>query len=155
MYFASIVLLMAVLPLASILLEHLLVSGSDTVVLIGRWFVFWAGGARLAIAGLRQIGQPSYTARTIFEIADPAAGKVVVELGFANLALGVVSLCSIVRADWVLPAAVVAGLYYGLAGIRHVMNAGRNRIETWATVSDLLVALVFASYVVLALLRGF
>ncbi len=154
MYYAIIILLLAVLPLASIAIEHVVAPGSDLLVLAGRWFVFWAGGVRLALAGIRQIAQPSYTARTIFEIADPGAEKIVTELGFGNLALGLVSLASIARPDWVLPAAIIAGLYYGLAGAKHVMNTGRNRIETWATVSDLLIFLVFAAYAVTALLRG-
>jgi hypothetical protein len=153
-YYATIILLMAVLPLASIVIEHALVPASDLVVLAGRWFVFWAGGVRLTLAGIRQIAQPSYTARTIFEIEDPASEKIVTELGFANLALGLVGLASIMRTDWVLPAAIIAGLYYGLAGLKHIFNGGRNRIETWATVSDLLIFLVFAAYALTAPARG-
>lgn len=152
MYYLMIILLMAVLPIASIIIEHL-VDSADMLLLAGKWFVFWAGGVRLTMAGVRQIANPAFTATTIFDIEDAGAQKIVIELGFANLAMGLVSLASLLRADWVLPAAIVTGLYYGLAGVKHVFNANRNRIENWATVSDLLIFVVLAAYAVLTLLR--
>jgi len=152
MYYLMIILLMAVLPIASIIIEHL-VDSADTLLLAGKWFVFWAGGVRLTMAGVRQIANPAFTAKTIFDIEDAGAQKIVIELGFANLAMGLVSLASLLRADWVLPATIVTGLYYGLAGVKHVFNANRNRIENWATVSDLLIFVVLAAYAVLTLLR--
>jgi hypothetical protein len=73
MYFASVLLLTLVLPVISIFIEA---AGSPTgavmTFLIGRWFVFWAVGVRLFVAGLRQTGQPQFTAREIFGIRDPA-----------------------------------------------------------------------------------
>ncbi len=153
MYYLMIVGLMGVLPVASVLIEHF-VNHADLVLLTGKWFVFWAGGIRLLLAGVRQIANPAFTAKTIFEIADPAAGKVVTELGFANVAMGLVGTASILRPDWVLPVAVVTGLYYGLAGIKHIFNANRNRIETWATASDLWTFAVLAAYAALTLWRG-
>jgi hypothetical protein len=150
MYYAMIILLMGVLPVASIVIEHL-ISNADLIALVGKWFVFWACGLRLLIAGIRQTINPEFTVRTILDIADKGAAKVVVELGFANTAMGIVSIASLLRPDWVLPAAIVTGLYYGLAGIKHVVNVGRNRIETWATVSDLGIFAVLAIYVALTL----
>ena len=150
MYYAMIILLMGVLPVASIVIEHL-ISNADLIALVGKWFVFWACGLRLLIAGIRQAINPEFTVRTILDIADKGAAKVVVELGFANTAMGIVSIASLLRPDWVLPAAIVTGLYYGLAGIKHVVNVGRNRIETWATVSDLGIFAVLATYVALTL----
>lgn len=150
MYYAMIVLLMGALPIASIVIERL-IDNADLVLLVGKWFVFWACGIRLLIAGARQVANPAFTADTIFGIADKNAGKIVTELGFANLAIGLVSTASIVRPDWVLPAANVAGLYYGLAGLKHVFSAGRNSIENWATASDLGIFAVLALYVALTL----
>ncbi len=150
MYYAMIVLLMGVLPIASIVVERL-IDNADLAVLLGKWFVFWACGVRLLLAGVRQIANPTFTADTIFGIADKDAGKIVSELGFANVAIGVLSVASIARPDWVLPAAIVAGLYYGLAGVKHVFNASRNRIENWATASDLGIFVVLAIYVALTL----
>jgi hypothetical protein len=47
---------------------------------------------------------------------------------------------------FVLPSAIVGGLYYGLAGIRHAMRGGRNFHEHVAMISDLLIFLLFAVY---------
>jgi hypothetical protein len=154
MYYAMIVLLMGVLPLISIFVEHMLAPAADLVLLSGRWFVFWAGGIRLGLAGVRQIANPAFTARTIFEIEDAGANKIVQELGFANVVMALLSVASIARPDWVLPAAIVTGLYYGLAGGMHVLKAGRNRTETWAMVSDLLMFVLLCGYAVIALVRG-
>jgi hypothetical protein len=153
MYYAMIVLLMGVLPAISIVVEHLIAPAADLVVLAGRWFVFWAGGVRLGLAGVRQIANPAFTAKSIFEIEDAGANVIVQELGFANVAMGLLSLASIARPGWVLPAAIVTGLYYGLAGAMHVLKAGRNRTETWAMVSDLLMFAVLGGYAVIALVR--
>ena len=150
MYYTMIILLMGVLPIGSIIIERL-VDNADLIVLVGKWFVFWACGIGLLIAGGRQVINPEFTARTIFDIADKGAAKIVIELGFANLAIGLLSAASIIRPGWVLPAAIVAGLYYGLAGIKHVFNAGRNRTETWATVLDLGIFVVLAIYVAFTL----
>lgn len=155
MYYATIILLMAVLPIVSIVVEHVLAPNADLLVLAGRWFVFWAAGVRLGLAGIRQMLQPGFTAKSIFEIADPGAEKIVTELGFANLSVGLAGIASIVRPDWVLPVAIIAGLYYGLAGGLHLLRAGRNRMENWAMGSDLWMFVVFAAYAILALVRGF
>lgn len=153
MYYAMIILLMAALPIASIVIERL-VDNADLVILVGKWFVFWACGIRLLLAGVRQILNPAFTAKTIFDITTPGAEKIVTELGFANTAMGLISVASILRPDWVLPAAIVTGLYYGLAGGLHIFSANRNRTENWALGSDLGIFVVLAIYVALTLTRG-
>ena len=148
MYLLMIVALMFVLPVASVLIEHALAGGVDIVLLIGKWFVFWAGGIRLLLAGVRQVARPAFTARTIFESDDPATQKVVQELGFGNLSLGLISVLVLLRPDFMLPAAIATGLFYGLAGFKHVGNTGKNSHELAATVSDLFVFAVFAGVVI-------
>ncbi len=148
-----IILLMGVLPVASIVIEHA-IANADWLFLIGRWFVFWASGLRLLIAGVRQMANPAFTARDIFEIETPGTEKIVIELGFANTAMGVLSIASIIRPDFVLPAAIVTGLYYGLAGGLHLRSPHRNARENWAMASDLWVFVVLAAYVVARLIRG-
>jgi hypothetical protein len=100
------------------------------------------------MAGLRQLINPAYTAETIFETKDEGAKKIVTELGMGNLALGMISILSLYFTSWVMPAAVAAAIFYGLAAIKHVMNKGKNRIETVATISDLWAALVLAFYII-------
>jgi hypothetical protein len=148
-------MLLAVLPVLSILLEYFVFHGSaDWVFLIGRWFVFWAGGVRLVLAGARQVANPAFTASTIFEVADPGANRIVQELGFGNLSIGLISLVSLFIPGWLEPAALASGLYYGLAGSKHVLNAKRNRLETIATASDLAVAVVLLGFFIAAMFRA-
>lgn len=104
MYLGMITLTMLILPLLSIGGEYALAPDADLAFLIGKWFVFWAMGVRLMLAGLRQILDPAFTAKTIFKIKDPDARKVVVELGFGNVAIALLGLLSVYRTDWVTPA---------------------------------------------------
>jgi hypothetical protein len=149
MYLAVIILLMGVLPVASILVEHFGVAGGvDWWTLIGKWFVFWAVGVRLATAGIRQIVQPAFTAEAIFEIRDSRALIVVQELGFANLAMGLLAVVTLAAPQWTAAAALAGAVFYGLAGARHVIKGGLNRNETIATVSDIFLFVVLAGYLV-------
>jgi hypothetical protein len=141
MYFLVVAALMFVLPLASIVIETSL--GHHAVaepILVGKWFVFWAVGVRLLMAGLRQIVQPRYTAETILGITDPDSILIVRELGFANTAIGIVATGSIFFPGWVLPAAAAGAVFYGLAGINHVMHKRRNKLQNVAMISDLFVS---------------
>ena len=59
--------------------------------------------------------------------------------------MGTLGLLSLALPEWVVPAAIAAGgLYYGLAGIGHVLHAERNAKEQVALVSDLAIFVVFA-----------
>lgn len=148
MYLAAILVLMLIAPLASILVEAL-VAGGPLAGLVLKWFVFWGIGARLGLAGLKQVTQPAFTAETIFEIADPKAQVIVQELGFANLAFGLMGLLSLAFPAFLMPAAVGGGLFYLLAGVKHALRAGKTRIETIAMVSDLGIVAVLAVAAVL------
>jgi hypothetical protein len=144
-YLTAIVLTMLVLPIASIVIEAAVMHAPvGLLVLVGKWFVFWACGVRLFLAGVKQTMQPRFTAETIFEIKDPAAQAIVREVGFGNLAIGTLGLCSLANANWVVPAAIVGGLYYGLAGVGHLIRPQRNFIEQTALISDLLAFLLLA-----------
>jgi hypothetical protein len=69
MYLAAVILLMLVLPAASVAIEALRTPGAaDLMALIGKWFTFWAVGARLFIAGVMQGFRPQFTAQSIFDI---------------------------------------------------------------------------------------
>lgn len=156
MYLGMILLLMAALPILSIVAEYWMSSGGlDFVQVAGRWFVFWSVGVRLVLAGLRQTVQPAFTAQTIFRISDPEALKVVQELGFGNLAIGLLGIVAVLAPAWLMPAAVAGALFYGLAGIKHVLNAEWTRLEAIAMVSDLAIAAVLIAYVVATLVGDY
>ena len=149
MYIPMVIALMAVVPFASTVIQlfssdQVVLNGAAIIPILAKWYVFWAVGVRLFIAGLRQIIQPRYTAQTILGIKGEDALLIVRELGFANTALGSIGLASILAPSWVLPAAFAAAIFYGLAGINHVPHGHRNKLENVAMVSDLFAALVLA-----------
>jgi len=148
MYFVTVILLLLVLPAGSVIAEGAFSAHSASVIsLIGKWFVFWAAGVRLFIAGARQVIQPQFTAAEIFDIQDYKSFAIVRELGFANLSMGFLAMSSMLRPGWVVPAALVGGLYYGLAGLGHVFRKGRNAKENMAMISDIFICLVLIAFV--------
>ena len=154
MYFVVIALFMLVLPVASIAAEYAwLHSSTDLVALTGKWFAFWGVGMRLGLAGLRQAFNPAFTARDIFEIEDERVHPIVRELGFANLALALLGLLALLP-GWATPAALAGGLFFALAGWKHVVASERNLTRTVAMVSDVFIALVLIGYVAMIALRA-
>jgi hypothetical protein len=157
MYVPMVVMLMLVLPFISVLAQLLLGThaaphASDLMPAIAKWYVFWAMGIRLLLAGLRQSLQPAYTAKTILGLESTDCLVLVREIGFANIAMGSVATASLYMSGWVIPAALAGGIYYGLAGINHIFRKHRGRLETVAMTSDLFAAYVLISCCVSAAL---
>lgn len=148
MYIVSVLLLTLVLPLGSLIVDQsVLHNALPVMLLVGKWFAFWAGGVRLFIAGLRQIFQPRFTSETIFGIKGDDPLPFVRELGMANVSMGTIGMVGLAVPAFVLPAAVVSGLYYALAGIMHAARARHGLNELVAMVSDLLLAVVLLGFV--------
>jgi hypothetical protein len=146
MYTIIVIALLFVLPLVSTLVELALTTG-DVVSVAGKWLVFWAIGVRLVMAGVRQVSKPAFTAQTIFRLTDEAAFPIVREVGFGNLSMGALGLLSLAVPTWTVPAALVGGLYYLLAGLGHVANAHRNAHEQTAMITDIIVAILLLAFV--------
>jgi uncharacterized protein DUF6790 len=148
MYFIVVILFLLVCPSVSVAIEAFRFHESLTsLALIGRWWTFWAVGVRLFLAGVRQVVQPRFTAEEIFDIHDPSALPIVREIGCANLSMGTLGICSILRPDWVIPAAIVGSLYYGMAGLVHLPRKNKNAKEYTAMYSDWFVAGILAWFV--------
>jgi hypothetical protein len=146
LYLISVVLFMLVFPIVSILLQWgSLLSGWS---LIGRWFVFWAVGVRLFIAGARQVMKPAFTAREIFHLNGEESFIVIKELGFANLSIGLAGILSLFNAEWTKLAAIAGGLFFGLAGLLHVIKKPASTNEVIAMVSDLFIFLLLVLYLI-------
>ncbi len=145
MYLGVVLLTMLVLPAGSIAVE-LTQKDAPFWLLVGRWFVFWAVGVRLGIAGIRQISRPAFTAREIFDLSGHGAETLVIELGTANVGMGIIGIASLFVPSFVLPAAISAGLFYAVAGVRHAQAANRGRNENIAMISDLLAAIVLGAF---------
>jgi hypothetical protein len=152
MYFAIVFCLMLAAPVGSIVIEHsFLHVSAPLMTFVGKWFVFWAVGVRLALAGLRQYFDPRFTAGQIFDIHGDDALPLVRELGIANFAAGTVGTLSLLRPDFVLPSAIAAAIFYGVAGFRHVGQPKRNAKETFAMATDLFAFAVLGPYAVFAM----
>ncbi len=146
MYYLVIALFMLVLPAGCVAAEYVwLHTSADLVALIGKWFTFWGVGMRLGIAGLRQAFNPAFTAKDIFEIEEPAAQEIVRELGFANLALGLLGLLSLIP-GWTPPAAIAGAVFFALAGWKHATAKNRIATRNVAMLSDIFIALVLGVY---------
>jgi len=109
---------------------------------------FWGVGIRLLTAGASQSIRPEFTARSIFKIDDPDAAVIVNELGFANLAFGLIGTLSLLQPTFLTPAAIAGGLFLGLDGVLHLRSRDRSRNETVAMVTDLAVALAVLIYMI-------
>lgn len=153
MYFAVVATLMFAFPLLSVAVEAGAARSALDAALVGKWFVFWAVGIRLFLAGARQILQPEYTAHVILGLESGESLLLVRELGFANLALGLVGTLSLWLPTWRLPVALAGGVFYLLAGVNHVLQPHRNRLENVAMSSDLFVAIALLSVCLAAALR--
>jgi hypothetical protein len=117
------------------------------VTLIGRWWVFWAVGVRLFFAGVKQTVKPRFTAEEIFKIHDVSVLPLVREIGFGNLSMGVLGIWSLFHRGWVVPAAIVGGLYYAFAAVGHAAQRSRNAKEMTAMISDVFAAVVLLGFV--------
>jgi hypothetical protein len=155
MYIGMLIVLMLIFPMASITLEVFFHNhGVLDVAIVGRWFVFWAVGVRLFIAGLRQIVQPRYTGETILGVKDPDAMLIVRELGFANTAIGSAGLGSLYLSGWVLPVALIGAIFYGLAGINHLTHRSRKALQNAAMTSDFFAAAVLLIFCLVTTANG-
>jgi len=155
MYILMIALTMFVFPIGSILVElFLFKSPLGIVSLIGKWYAFWAVGIRLFIAGLRQSTNPQFTAQQILGISGDEPLQIVQELGFANLSIGLLGILTILNANWTIPAAIAGGLFYGLAGIRHIFKAEKNSLEKAAMVSNLIIFILLAGFLIQGIILG-
>lgn len=151
MQLVVILLFMLILPVLSTAWD--VVNGRALIEVIGGWFVFWGVGWRLLAAGVHQLARPAFTARDIFGINDPGAAKLVKEIGFGNIALGIASIVSLLYPEWV-PALALAGMiFYALAGIQHIFNKPESRAEIVAMISDLWLAGILIVYLVWYFLR--
>ena len=149
MYTAVVVLLMGILPLASLLIEMAAMNNQAPLIdSAGKWFVFWAVGMRLFTAGLRQIVRPGLTSEGILGIEGKEAWQLVRELGFANVGIGLIAIVSLWQPGWRSAAALAGGLFLVLAGLEHARKQQRNYEENLAMYSDLLIGSLMAIYVV-------
>jgi len=116
--------------------------------LFGKWFIFSAVGLRLFIAGIKQTTDPAFTAKDIFHIDNPESFPIVRELGFANLCFGLIGIVSFFLPSWRIVSAFGSGLYYGIAGLQHLLKKPVGANEKFALVTDIIIFLLLLAYFV-------
>jgi hypothetical protein len=145
-YIIVVSLLTFIFPAIGFIVDHLISKDRFTFELFCKWFVFSAVGLRLFLAGIRQITKPSFTAKEIFHIESPESFPIVRELGFANLCFGLVGIISLFSADWGIVSAFASGLYFGIAGLQHLIKKPVGKNETFALWTDLIIFVLLLIY---------
>ncbi len=145
-YLYSIILLMLIFPVISIAVDSNYHQNPCLIALTGKWFVFWAVGIRLLLAGLRQVAKPAFTLEEIFHIKNKESQVIVRELGFANLCFGITGVLSIFIPEWRAAAGFIGGMYMGIAGAYHIIKKPVSTNEVIAMVSDIYIFIVLAVY---------
>ena len=141
-YFISVLVLIVVLPVVLSLSECFIFRTALRFAVFAKWFIFSAAGLRLFAAGLKQAINPSFTARQIFHIESTDSYPILRELGFANICLGLLGIISLFKPEWRLASAFASGLYYGIAGLQHLLKKPVSKNECFALWTDLLVFIV-------------
>lgn len=141
-YLAFNVFLLLVLPLFAAMCESVAEDELFNMHILIKWFVFSAVGLRLFIAGIKQASSPEFTAINIFSMRTKEGYVVIRELGFANIALGVMGILSAIHDNWRILASVSGGLFFGLAALQHTGRKKRSSNEVIALTYDLVVFLV-------------
>ena len=137
------------MPIACSAIEILInKTTAFTVELIGKWFIFSAVGLRLFLAGIKQTTDPAFTAKEIFHIDNPQIFPVVRELGFANLCFGLIGILSLWFPGWRIVSAFGSGLYYGIAGIQHLIKKSAGTNEKFALITDIMIFIFLLVYFV-------
>ena len=135
------------LPLAAVFIE---ISLNNTIIfsfhLFGKWFIFSAVGLRLFLAGIKQTTDPAFTAKEIFHIHNPDSFPIVRELGFANLCFGLTGILSLFLPQWRIVSAFASGLYYGIAGLQHLLKKTAGINEQFALVTDIIIFIFLLVY---------
>lgn len=116
--------------------------------LFGKWFIFSAVGLRLFLAGIKQTTNPAFTAKEIFHIDSAESLPIVRELGFANLCFGLIGIISLLQPSWRIVSAFGSGLYYGIAGLQHLIKKPAGANERFALVTDVAIFLFLLVYFV-------
>jgi len=146
-YILAVTVLTFLLPLAAAVTESCCYRDHPfSFGLIGKWFIFSAVGLRLLAAGIKQIKDPAFTARQIFHIGTPEVLPIVRELGFANLCFGLVGVLSLFFPQWRIVSAFASGMYYGIAGLQHLLKKPEGANERFALVTDILIFMLLLIY---------
>jgi hypothetical protein len=140
--------LLFVFPIVSAAFE----SRFDQVVLnwptYWKWFIFWSVGIRLFFKGVKLASTPQFTGLSLSSFKNRESYLVLLELGFANMALGSMGILSVINGQWRLIAAIAAAIYFGLSDMLRFLKKPGSLHELVALLFNLLVFAGLVSYLV-------
>jgi hypothetical protein len=147
-FVAAVTLLMFVLPLASVALDVGLNSDHGALIDgVGKWFVFWAVGARLFTAGVTdRAPEPDVRAHPRHRRSGRVAARPRARLRERGDRLGRHRLAVARRVAGA--GALAGGLFLLLAGVEHLVKRERGFEARLAMVSDLAIGAVMACHLV-------
>ncbi len=91
---------------------------------------------------------PAFTAKTIFHIDSPDVYPILRELGFANMCFGLIGIISLFIPSWRMVSAFGSGLYYGIAGLQHMLKKPAGVNERFALITDWIIFALLLIYFV-------
>ncbi|MBS1496133.1 MAG: hypothetical protein JSU03_14345 [Bacteroidetes bacterium] len=145
-YAISVSALTFLIPLIGIIAEYYSSNVRLNIGLLGKWFIFSAVGLRLFLAGIKQVFNPEFTAKQIFNLDNPDCFPILRELGFANICFGIVAIISLFKPDWRIVSAFASGLYFGIAGLQHAIKKESGINEKFALWTDLFIFIILLIY---------
>ena len=140
--------LVVVLPMAAAVLE----SRIDQEVLNWptwwKWFIFWGVGIRLFFKGIKLASAPQFTGLSLSSFSNRESYLLLLELGFAIMALGSMGILSVINDQWRLIAAIAGAIYFGLADMLRLLKKPDSRHELVALIYNLFVFAGLVGYLV-------
>jgi hypothetical protein len=145
-YIISVTTLTFIFPAIGFAAEHFVSENALSFELFGKWLIFSAVGLRLFLAGIKQVKNPEFTAKEIFHLDNADSFPILRELGFANICFGLVGILSLFKPEWRIVSAFASGLYYGIAGIQHLLKKESGTNEKFALITDIMIFIVLTIY---------
>jgi hypothetical protein len=127
--------LLTVLPITAALIEFRIDQVPPNATNYWKWFIFWGLGIRLFFKGIRLA-------------STPQSHLTLLELGFANMALGAMGILSLINDQWRLIAAIAGAIYFGLTDMLRLLKKTNSRHERVALVYNILVFLGLVAFMV-------
>jgi hypothetical protein len=140
--------LIVICPVTSAVIEYRFDHSASWGSSLFKWFVFWAVGIRLFYKGIRLASSPQFTGFSLSRLRSRDSYAILLELGFANMALGTMGILSVINDQWRLIAAISAGVYYGLADMIYLVKRPMGQIELVKLLYNLIVFIGLFLYVV-------
>jgi uncharacterized protein DUF6790 len=131
--------LIAVLPITAALLESRIDQVPLNAANYWKWFIFWGVGIRLFFKGIRLASTPQITGLSITSFKNRDSYLLLLELGFANMALGSMGILSVINDQWRLIAAIAGAIYFGLTDMLRLLKKTDGRHERVALIYNILV----------------